>query len=210
MPAPKRKRRLYSPLEIQAALTTLAFFGGNTTRTAVETGIAQQTLHDWRSKDHRDLYLEIQEREAPKLEAIAAGQAREVILRVAETEHRILDRLAADETDPETGEVTPPSAKTLSELAGALQRVTTAKGINTTKLLELTGRPTSIVEHREGNDILRALGARIPGLVVDSTAEEIPATQNRSLPVASGVSNAREPVEAPSKHGVEPRTDRSG
>ena len=193
MAAPKRKRHTYTPTEVKAHLTTLAFFGGNSIKTSEATGVDHSTLRLWRNQTHRDLYLEIQEREAPKLEAIAAGHAREVILRVADAEHRILDRLAANEIDG-NGEEVAPSAKTLSELAGALQRVTTAKGINTTKLLELTGRPTSIVEHREGNDILRSLGARIPGLVVESTAEEIPA---RPLLASSRTSNARETVEVP-------------
>jgi transposase-like protein len=179
----KRTRKRYSPVEIQSALTTLAYFGGNTARTATETGIAQQTLHDWRAKEHRDLYLEIAEREAPKLEAIAAQQAREAILRSSDAEHHIFDRLHTPEDL---------STKELSELAGAYQRFSTGKGIQVTKLLELTGRPTSIVEHREGNDILRALGAKIPGLIVEATADDV--TQIRSLSVSTGSANAREPA----------------
>jgi hypothetical protein len=195
MAAPKKRtRRTYTPTEVKAALTTLAFFGGNTAKASTETGIAQQTLHDWRAKEHRDLYREIQEREGPKLEAIAADQALEVILRSSDVEHSLLDALSQVAHDPE-------QSKTASELAGALQRTVTSRGISTTKRLELTGRPTSIVEHRDGNDILRSLGSRIPGLVLEANATD----EIRSLPVASGASNAREAV----SHAVEPRTDRS-
>src|SRR4030095_12826465 len=126
-------RTEYAPHEIDKALTVLAYYGGNSARAGNELGISDATLRAWRSRDHRERYLEICEREAPKLEALAANQAREIIVRSAEAEHTILDRLATQDDDP-------PTTKELSELAGALQRLTTSKGINTTKLLELTGR----------------------------------------------------------------------
>jgi hypothetical protein len=204
--ATKRTRRVYAPSEIQAALTTLAFFGGNSLRTQERTGISASTLRLWRTTEHRDLYREIQEREAPKLEAIAADQALEVILRSSEVEHSLLDALASVAHDPE-------QSKTASEIAGALQRTVTSRGISTTKRLELTGRPTSIVEHRDGNDILRSLGSRIPGLVVESTATELrsnalAASETRALPSLTDAANAR--GMAPVQTGaVEPRTDRS-
>lgn len=186
----KRTRRVYSPPEIEAALRTLVYYGGNTSRTSAEVGIPQQTLHDWRAHDHRDRYLEIAEREAPKLEALAAQQARELILRAGDAEHGLLDKLntalANDETTP----------KELSELAGTLQRLTTSKGINGTKLLELTGRPTQIVEHRDPKQAATALARRL-GLTIDSTAEDITSEnqatpQKQALPVKSGGANARE------------------
>lgn len=182
MAAPKRKRRTYAPTEIQSALTTLAFFGGNSQRASDETGVPADTLRNWRLYDQRELYREIQEREGSRLEAIAADQALEVILRSSEVEHSLLDALGLVAHDPE-------QSKTAAELAGALQRTVTSRGISTTKRLELTGRPTSIVEHRDGNDILRALGSKIPGLVVESTAVEI-----RALPTVSDGANAREPA----------------
>lgn len=175
----KRKRREYAPTEIDQALTVVAYYGGNCARASEELGIPKQTLHDWRTADHRDRYREIAEREAPKLEAIAAQQAREVILRAADVEHNILDRLADDTL----------STKELAEAAGALQRTTTAKGINTTKLLELTGRPTQIIEHRDPREDLRGL-ARDLGLSIPGTATEI--RPNEALPAVSGLANARE------------------
>lgn len=164
-----------SPEEIDRALTVLAFYGGNAERAAAELGnVSGRTLRTWRSSTHRDRYLEIAEREGPKLEALAAAQAREILIRAAHVEHDIIDRLHEKPIDPETGEETSLTSKELSELAGALQRVTTAKGINTTKLLELTGRPTAIVEHRDPKQGAQTLARRL-GVTIDSTAEDMPA-----------------------------------
>jgi hypothetical protein len=176
------KRREYSPQEIDSALLVLAYVGGNTARASEQTGISRHTLHMWRAETHRDRYLELVEREAPKIEALAAQQAREIIGRIGETEHAILDRLS--ETDE------PLTTKELSELAGALQRVTTSKGINTTKLLELTGRPTQVVEHRDPRSELTAL-AKDLGIVFESTATEI---STLALPSQSEPANTRDSV----------------
>jgi hypothetical protein len=166
MPTPaKRRRRLYNPTEIDAALAILASTGSSL-EASTHTGIPSRTLRTWKIL-HADRYAQIAEREAPKLEAIAARQAREIMIRAGETEHTLLDAL-----NKRIHEDAP--TKELSELAGTLQRVTTSKGINGTKLLELTGRPTQIVEHREGTDILRALASKVPGLVIDGTATELP------------------------------------
>lgn len=183
MPAktPAKRIRRFSQAEIDTGLTVLAASGSSFEASEI-TGISASTLRQWKV-DHADRYQEIREREAPKLEARAASQARELIIRAGETEHTILD-LLNERLKNEA------PTKELSEIAGTLQRVTTSKGINGTKLLELTGRPTSIVEHREGTDILRSLGAKIPGLVIESTAEEL--RQTRALPSESDNANARE------------------
>jgi len=191
---PAKRRKQYSPAERDAALAVLASTGSSFEASEL-TGIPDSTLRDWKIQ-HAERYAEIQEREAPRLEAIAARQAREIIIRAGETEHSLLDILQAriredDAPEPQRNDfpnetlyllayerwVKRGNTKELAELAGTLQRVTTSKGINGTKLLELTGRPTSIVEHREGTDILKALGAKVPGLVIDSTAEELPKPQ---------------------------------
>lgn len=205
----RRKRREYAPHEIDTALTTLAYYGGNSLRTSEATGIPGQTIRQWRTGEHRDRYLEIAEREAPRLEAIAAHQARELILRAGEAEHGLLDILNArlnEETAPEPQRDDFPNdalyllayetwvkrgnSKELSELAGTLQRITTSKGINGTKLLELTGRPTSIVEHRDPRDDIRAL-ARDLGLVIEGQATEVPPSQTQALMAESGIANVR-------------------
>lgn len=182
--AAPRTRELYTLGEIDAALTVLAYQGANTHRASRELGIPASTLRDWRNGAYRDRYREIAEREGPRLEAIAAQQATELILRSADTEHRIHDLLDAA-TDPDHEALKP---KDITELAGALQRVTTSKGINTTKLLELTGRPTSVVEHRDPKQAAQALARRL-GVTLDSDAIEV---RNEALPSPSVETNARE------------------
>lgn len=178
-----------TPAEIDKALTTLAYYGGNASRAAAELGMNERTLRTWRTHVHRDRYLEIAEREAPRLEAIAAQQARELILRAADAEHSLIDRLTTRLEDDES------TSKELSELAGTLQRITTSKGINGTKLLELTGRPTSIVEHRDPAQTVNAIARRL-GLTIDSTAVDVTPTQQPLIPESS-VANAHE-ASAPS------------
>lgn len=173
-----------SPTEIDKALTVLAYYGGNSARASAETGIAASTLRDWRTTVHRDRYLEITEREGPRLEALAANQARELVIRSADIEHAIIDRLAAQDDEA-------PTTKELTELAGALQRITTSKGINTTKLLELTGRPTQVVEHRDPKQAAAALARRL-GVVLEGTATDITDHPALPLPTENVSANARD------------------
>lgn len=219
------KRREYAPNEIEHALGVLAFYGGNSIRASEATGIEASVLRRWKLYKHPDLYRQIQEREGPKLEQLGAAQARETIIRAGEAEADLFDLLnqrihEANAPQPQREDhptdasyeqahqtwLKRGSPKELSELAGTIQRVSTAKGINGTKLLELTGRPTQIIEHREGDDILKALATKIPGLVINSTATELPTpTQPQALSPASHTteplltethgSNAREPVQ---------------
>lgn len=187
MATPAKRRKRFSPVEIDSALAVLASSGSSFQASEI-TGIPSSTLRDWKV-EHADRYREIQEREAPKLEAIAASQAREIIIRAGETEHSLLDLLNARiEGDAPT--------KELSEIAGTLQRVTTSKGINGTKLLELTGRPTQIIEHRDPKQEAQALARRL-GVALEANAVEIhqpqlPRTEKRSLSTESGSANAHE------------------
>lgn len=196
-----------SPTEIDKALTVLAYYGGNAARASQELGIPRSTLTLWRRETHRDRYLEIAEREGPRLEALAASQARETIIRAGEAEHDLLDLLSdriheAETPEPQrdnfksdtlyelayTAWIKRGSSKELSELAGTVQRISTAKGINGTKLLELTGRPTQVVEHRDPKQAAAALARRL-GVVLEGTATDLPAL---SLLPENASANARD------------------
>jgi hypothetical protein len=126
---------------------------------------------DWR-KDKPEEWLAICEREGPIMERRIVAQTQEIMARVGEIELRNALRLAEN-----MEELTP---KEVVDLAGAQQRLATAKGINGTKLLELTGRPTQVIENRSGADILRQLAAAVPGLIVEGTAVEEPVRQLES------------------------------
>lgn len=174
----------YTPAEVDEALICLAHCGENARRASALCGVPKATLQLWRSQTHRERYQELAERERPKLEQMAVDGAVAQILRADATTLKVYDRMD-DLLDTEDA-----SSKELSELAGAAQRLTTAKGINGTKLLELTGRPTQITEHRDGSTILRSLAQRLPGLIVEAEATEIPTTQT-ALVSETGRSNAR-------------------
>jgi hypothetical protein len=177
-----RRRREYTPVEIDKALLVLAGCGGNSWRASEITGVPSTTLRDWRVNEHRDRYLKLADQERPRLEQLAVEDAIGAMMLAGEIEREIgnqlLERLGDEQTKP----------KEIAELAGALQRSTTSKGINGTKLLELTGRPTQVVEHRDGTQILEELKRIAPGLIIDSTAEEIP---TRALSAESVSANAR-------------------
>lgn len=213
----KRTRKRYSPTEIDTALAVLASTGSSV-EASERTGIPASTLRDWKS-EHQARYAAIQEREGPRLEAIAAANAREIIIRAGETEHTLLDLLNERITDarrlpPAPEDFTDPdeyhrayvnwtqraNTKELGDVAGTLQRVTTSKGINGTKLLELTGRPTQIVEHRDPRQAAQALARRL-GVTLEATATEI---NERSLPSASVGANVRDPASTPQSHTAAP------
>jgi transposase-like protein len=201
------KRREFSPGEIDQALIVLAYHGGNSLRAADECGIPASTLRQWRNELHRDRYLELVEREAPKIEALAAQQAREAMIRAGQTEARVYDLIDeriddAQRAEPEADDFTSEAlyeaaykawldrgnTKTLSELAGTAQRIATAKGINGTKVLELTGRPTTIIGYEDPIEAGKRLMSKY-GIAVESTAEDITA---RALTSAKVSANARE------------------
>ena len=60
------------------------------------------------------------------------------------------------------------------DTAGALRNVSVAKAVNIGKASAIRGRPTEVVSHRSLESLRRTLVAKHPGLVVDSTAEELP------------------------------------
>lgn len=155
------QRSEYTPTEVETALRVLATFG-NSERASEATGIKADTLRKWRTRDHAARYAEILHEIAPQLEQAAADQSLSLILRQDDATHAILDRLE----DPEL------PSKEISELAGSVQKLTIAKGINTTKRLELLGRPTQIVQHLNPRETIQAL-ARDLGVTIPSTAEEI-------------------------------------
>jgi hypothetical protein len=163
------ERKAYPPAERDAILT-VSFHHGPTVA-AREFGCTKETIGTWR-RERAEEWLAICEREGPILERRIVAQTQEIMARVGEVELRNALKLAEN-----MDELTP---KEIVDLAGAQQRLATAKGINGTKLLELTGRPTQVIENRSGADILRQLAAAVPGLIVDGTAVEEPVRQLES------------------------------
>jgi hypothetical protein len=170
----------YTQAEIDKGLTLIAHCAGSAQHASEMSGIPMQTLYDWKTKHHVELYRQIQEREGPKLEALAVNQAREIIVQAAELEKDLITQLAEQRYNLKAGEI-----------AGALRNVTTTRGISVDKVLQLTGRPTVVTEHRSGDDILRSLKTKLPGLIVNGTAEELAPVP--ALTEHGGAANAHEP-----------------
>lgn len=161
-PRPKRKQKFYSQIERDGILTLVFHYGNHAAER--ETGCASDTVAQWRRK-YPDEWLRICEREGPIMEKRIVAQTQEAMARIGEVEIRAIQRVAENLEDL--------SPRELADLASAQQRFAMAKGVNGTKLLELTGRPTQVIENRSGADLLRELARMAPGLIVDSTAVEI-------------------------------------
>ena len=174
---------------VDEKLLAIAYSGGSTASAAKMLGVDRKQLYDIK-KDHRERYLKLMRERGAELEEMAAANARELIIRTAQIEHTVLDvvneklRLAAMEMPRAENYRTReeyelalevwserPDAKEINLLASALRSLTTSKGINGTKLLELTGRPTHVIGYEDPLQAGRALLARYG--IVDSTAEEV-------------------------------------
>lgn len=121
------------------------------------------TLNHWRTA-HADRYEEIRTKVSAKITAEVANQAEEIMLEAGEIERAMLERIREEL----------PNMKA-SELPGALRNVSTTKALNNDKIASpIRGRPTVIHHDRTAEEILKALKALDPRLVIDSTADEIP------------------------------------
>lgn len=164
------RARDYTPEQVITALSALALHGGNA---QAAHDLLQEQWEDVPGKDtitlwarkHPNRYAHIQAELAPKLELAAVDNLRASITYAGQVEHKLLTRLH-DEAE----------AIPTKEIAGALRNVTTSKGINTDKLLALTGRPSTIIEHRSDEERIKGATETLTKLLssVPSTAEEIP------------------------------------
>lgn len=169
------KRRRYTNEEIEHGLITLARLG-SPLRASEETGIPKTTLIDWRDQHHADRYQEIHASVLPAIQARMAQGAEIVVQQATALEIDILTKLSNAQLEDK-------------DLGPTLQRVSTTKGINAEKALLLRGQPTSIVENRDMDGLVRKLKAT--GLVaIDSTAEEV---EDAELPPASPATDAQRP-----------------
>jgi hypothetical protein len=102
---------------------------------------------------------------APRLEALAVAELQAFVLQASETKLLALQK---------THEALEGDAIPAKDLPAALKNIATAEAIGIDKALVLSGRPTSVVEHRSGAELVARL-ARL-GAVVDATATELPPT----------------------------------
>lgn len=137
--------------------------------------LPKSTLQYWARKRHADRFEEIRTEVSRQVADRVANQAEEIALRAGELELELLEELQARKKGLES-----------KDIASALRNVTTTKSLNIDKVASpLRERPTVIHQDRTADDILQALKALEPNLIIDSTAEEIPNTQQPALPPAA-------------------------
>lgn len=162
----------YTAEQVDAALLALAVNGGQYRKTVREIAagggpkIPESTLKGWRESypQRYGFHLTANTDKAEKaatqgfLEIIHATQA--AMLEAVELEAKRIQR----------GDV--------RDAASSGRNLATIAGISGTQLLQLSGRPTQVVEHRKPEEVLRRLAALG---VVESTAVEEP-SPSASLP----------------------------
>jgi hypothetical protein len=162
---PKKPAERHSRKRIDEGLLALLRTGSSYQASEL-TGISDATLRYWRLK-YADRMSELAKRHGPQLEQEAIQALQEA---AAAATQGTLEAVDAARQEIRNG--------TTKDAAATARNLATVVGITTEKALLLQGKPTSVTEHAGTRDVLTALARRIPGLVIDSTATEIPeATQ---------------------------------
>lgn len=145
-------RRNFTPDQRDAALLAVIMSGGRVKQTARELDVNYETLRSMVDRNH-ERYEELQRKHGPELEARAVANLQAFVARAEEAKFIALDASVAQ---IEAGESKSP--------ANDLKNIAVAQGISVQKILELSGRPTQIVQHgglAEAMARLRQLGATV-------------------------------------------------
>jgi transposase-like protein len=167
--SPKRKRRRYSPEEVERGLATLVIAGSSLKASEI-TQIPDDTLRSWK-REHLDRYEELRHELEPKIARTIAAEAEQLAIRTAQLEHKILD----DFTDDDIGKLKP------ADKASTLRNLATARAISIDKVSSpLRERPSHVQPSHGLHDLLGQV-AKVLGLpqpvkneAVDSTAHLTP------------------------------------
>lgn len=156
MARPHNLQTRYTAQEKDKALALVAITG-NLNAVSEQTGIPKATLSYWRRQPR---YQEIHDKLAPQLEQEIVRSLRESISLADQVEKAAL---ALELQRIEAGDI--------KDSASSARNMATVKGINSDKLLQLTGRPTQITEHRNTDELLTRLERM--GVAIEGTATEI-------------------------------------
>lgn len=162
-------RSSYSEQQRDEAM--LAYYTlGTFKKAATETGIPSDTIKHWVLYTQKEHYQALIRRHGPELEQQLVGRLQHVAARATE--------VAAESLDATSDAVAQGDYKAAQAFSNTAKNATLSAGITVDKSQLIQGKPTSIVANdRDAEDILRSLNNLIPGLVIDSTATEIPTTQ---------------------------------
>ncbi len=145
-------------VKIDQGLMALVLCGGRAKEAAQHVGVTERTLNRWK-QDNPGRYLEIQRDKGAEIEAMALDSLRAFVVA---SEHVKVVALEKTLEYLESGKPRDPSA--------VLRNVATSQGLAISKLLELSGRPTSVTEHRNLDELLarlKHLGATVDGIAVE-------------------------------------------
>lgn len=154
----------YSHQQVDEGLLAIVMHGGDYKAASETTGIPAGTLNDW-YRTYTPRYAELRDKHAPLLERKAVEGLLSFFLATEEVKRVALQK-TLDALNSEGG---------VKDPGATLKNLALAQGIAGTKLMELTGRPTSIIEHRSANEVLATL--KRLGAVVDGDADEVPSQQ---------------------------------
>lgn len=158
---PPRQGGKWNETQIETALLAIVMQGGDTRAAAEIVGIPHETVRRWASDTHTARYAELRHEKGPELERLAVAGLLGFVHQAEKVKAVALQK-TLEELESEKGSKDP---------GATLRNVATAQGITVTKIMELSGRPTSIVMHRSPQELLSRL-ARM-GAIVDGSATEI-------------------------------------
>lgn len=154
----------YTPEQVLTALNALALNGGHIelarkTLHAQGHDVSRATLYRWRTETYPERYRQVCDQLAPQVEAHVIELQRSLAVQATQT---AIQAVELEQRRLRGGKV--------KDAAASARNLATVAGISVDKILSLSGRPTSVIEHRTVDDDLRAL--RAAG-IVNGTAEEV-------------------------------------
>lgn len=171
----------YSQEEIHRALHVLALEAGNYKATERATGIPYKTISKWRNDLYRDSYERIRVQVEDKLSRNLA----EEMLELGKQRLGLMRKLANEADEAlDSGD-----HEKVHKLAGADRNLATSAGILTQNSRLLQDKPTELIESRYSIADLDE-GLRKLGLLVDSTAVELPALDSPAVEETPAVAEA--------------------
>lgn len=157
--------RRYSETDREEGLHAIALHGGSYKKAAKyleDQGnpISENTLKGFR-RNHPERYYEITKNVAPLIREKLAAKAESAAIELGDLEIKAMKKLEESLKSMEPQHV-----------SQAMKNIITSKAIQIDKANVLRGMPSEIKEHRNPDDIFKAIGHKL-GMTIEGSAEEI-------------------------------------
>lgn len=159
----------YTAEDVERALLALAFANGNAS--AANRSLEQQghpvpvsTIQLWGERE-AERYAKIRDDLVPRIHANLAQDSEDLARKALHAAANTID-------DYETAREEK-NLKAANALSSMARNIATVSGISLDKVAPLRQRPSQIIEHRTPEQNMKRLAVLVPGLIVESTAEEI-------------------------------------